>query len=469
MEFENFLGREKAIGRSDLIFPIIYIEIPDLKDERYWRGDPVLHCIGQRQYVDWSDHRFELDTPRIRREIALFARTIVHALKRETNDRLGEESGSKEAGWKRPRPAERITHELEARGLHEEAGSRTQGRDRDYALTRAVAEETSHTEVSAAEHRAAKQARAGDERLASKLEAQHAPEQTDRARVTRLFIGAIATILVAIVGLSYALLGRGEDQSVTRSKGGPQDNREPKAIYQNSGEVPGVKLRQNPVEQGGTKDNREANAAYERAADAGDTEAMIRVGWIYQNGRDVRQDYEKAKQYYRKAVDLGDAEALNYLGSLYENGLGVTRDYNQARSLYEKAADGGNANGLRNLGLLYALGRGVSQDYDRARSFFERAKLLYQEAADMGNAAAMTNLGWLYETGRGVGMDYYKAKSLYEKAALAGDAQAMNNLGQMYENARGTWRDYSKAKALYEQAAAAGNENARSHLEKLKE
>ena len=339
MEFENFLGREKAIGRSDLIFPIIYIEIPDLKDERYWRGDPVLHCIGQRQYVDWSDHRFELDTPRIRREIALFARTIVHALKRETNDRLGEESGSKEAGWKQPRPAERITHELEARGLHEEAGSRTQGRDRDYALTRAVAEETSHTEVSAAEHRAAKQARAGDERLASKLEAQHAPEQTDRARVTRLFIGAIATILVAIVGLSYALLGRGEDQSVTRSKGGPQDNREPKAIYQNSGEVPGVKLRQNPVEQGGTK-NREANAAYERAADAGDTEAMIRVGWIYQNGRDVRQDYEKAKQYYRKAVDLGDAEALNYLGSLYENGLGVTRDYNQARSLRESGRRG---------------------------------------------------------------------------------------------------------------------------------
>ena len=78
------LNVKKRLGELTLIFPIIYIEIPELKDEKYWRGDPVLRCIGQRQYVDWSDHRFELDTPRFRRETALFARTIVHALKRET-------------------------------------------------------------------------------------------------------------------------------------------------------------------------------------------------------------------------------------------------------------------------------------------------------------------------------------------------------------------------------------------------
>ena|SRR6202035_5192051 len=32
-EFESFLAREQALGRNDLVFPILYIQVPSLKDE----------------------------------------------------------------------------------------------------------------------------------------------------------------------------------------------------------------------------------------------------------------------------------------------------------------------------------------------------------------------------------------------------------------------------------------------------
>jgi TPR repeat protein len=453
LEFESFLAREKAIGRSDLIFPIIYIEIPELKDEQYWRADTVLNCIGQRQYVDWSDHRFELDTPRVRREIALFARTIVHALKRETSDQLSYQSLSDKPVSKQARPGtEQVAHDPEAQQAGEKSESDAHTPDGDEAPKSTAAEEKSQIALRDPENRAVVRRTWPDaERIASKLEAQHASERSTRRPVTALLVAATATLVVVIGGLSYALLER-EKQPSARS----QADSEPKAV------------RIKPDEVRGKQATSDRKAAYERAAGAGDTEAMLKLGWMYQNGLDVIQDYDKAKQYYRKARDLGDTEALNYLGSLYENGLGVVRDYNQARSFYEKAADADNATGFRNLGLLYTFGRGVSQSYDKARTLFERAKSLYEEAAAKGNAAAMTNLGGLYERGWGVGVDYDKAKSLYEQAARAGDAQAMNSLGEMYENARGTWRDFKKAKALYEQAAAAGNEQAVSNLERLK-
>ena len=50
LEFESFLARENAIGRSDLVFPILYISVPALENEAKWRNDIVLSTIGRRQY-----------------------------------------------------------------------------------------------------------------------------------------------------------------------------------------------------------------------------------------------------------------------------------------------------------------------------------------------------------------------------------------------------------------------------------
>lgn len=53
-EFESFLGREAALGRSNLIFPLLYIRVPALEREDVWRQNNLLKIIGTRQYVDWQ-------------------------------------------------------------------------------------------------------------------------------------------------------------------------------------------------------------------------------------------------------------------------------------------------------------------------------------------------------------------------------------------------------------------------------
>ena len=56
-EFDAFIARECALGRSDLIFPILYIAVPALDNDVEWRNNPVLSAIASRQYVDWRPFR----------------------------------------------------------------------------------------------------------------------------------------------------------------------------------------------------------------------------------------------------------------------------------------------------------------------------------------------------------------------------------------------------------------------------
>jgi F-box protein 11 len=43
-EFESFVERERALDRDDLVFPILYITVPELEDERK-ETDPVVSII----------------------------------------------------------------------------------------------------------------------------------------------------------------------------------------------------------------------------------------------------------------------------------------------------------------------------------------------------------------------------------------------------------------------------------------
>ena len=54
------------------------------------------------------------------------------------------------------------------------------------------------------------------------------------------------------------------------------------------------------------------------------------------------------------------AQAL--LGFMYENGLGVPQDFVPAADLYERAAEQGNAQAQALLGLMYDKGHGVKLD-----------------------------------------------------------------------------------------------------------
>jgi hypothetical protein len=83
-EFESFLKREAALGRKDLIFPILYVTVDALETEAQWRQDDLLKIIGARQYLDWRMLRYyEYNLPEVRQRIGQFGQNIAKALRKQ--------------------------------------------------------------------------------------------------------------------------------------------------------------------------------------------------------------------------------------------------------------------------------------------------------------------------------------------------------------------------------------------------
>jgi len=102
----------------------------------------------------------------------------------------------------------------------------------------------------------------------------------------------------------------------------------------------------------------------------GDIDAQFALGFLYNTGQGVSQDYAQAHKWYLKAAAQGHATAQVNLGVLYANGQGVPSDYAQARKWYLKAAAQGHATAQFNVGVLYANGQGVPQNYIQAHMWF---------------------------------------------------------------------------------------------------
>ena len=73
------------------------------------------------------------------------------------------------------------------------------------------------------------------------------------------------------------------------------------------------------------------------AAKAGDADAQVNVGEIFEKGLGSQPNYEAAAIWYEKAAALGNERALFNLGTLYEQGLGVPTDKLKALNLYRQA------------------------------------------------------------------------------------------------------------------------------------
>lgn len=177
-------------------------------------------------------------------------------------------------------------------------------------------------------------------------------------------------------------------------------------------------------------------------AEKGYGKAQFRIGWLYERGAGVPQDYAKAREWYAKAMANGDVDALARTGMLYEFGLGVEKDYSKAAEFYRRAISQGSGLGYAHLGYLYETGKGVALDRVQAAEHYRRG-------VDMGNYLAVTRLGFLYQTGRGVTRDEYKAVELYKQGVDHGQPLAMVRLGQMYNLGEGgVSLDHAKALAL---------------------
>jgi hypothetical protein len=107
-EFESFLKRESALGRDNLVFPLLYVRVPELEDEQQWTHNDVLKIIGTRQYFDWrrNRHRSFADAE-VAEKIAQYCSNIVAALR---GQRTSPERHQTAKRVQKPGFVQRISH-----------------------------------------------------------------------------------------------------------------------------------------------------------------------------------------------------------------------------------------------------------------------------------------------------------------------------------------------------------------------
>jgi formylglycine-generating enzyme required for sulfatase activity len=178
-ELEAFLAREAALGRDDLVFPILYIRVLALEDSAHLQKDPVLSIIAKRQYVDRREFRLrDVNSTEVKEAVERLCANICDALRRPS---LSPEEGKaqEEAAALQQAEAERKLQEAEAQGRKQEVlqHKAVQGRER-------AGEERRKCETEAGQHIAESERwRAGNE-PPKEAEAKHRGE-TEECRPVR--------------------------------------------------------------------------------------------------------------------------------------------------------------------------------------------------------------------------------------------------------------------------------------------
>jgi len=64
-----------------------------------------------------------------------------------------------------------------------------------------------------------------------------------------------------------------------------------------------------------------------QSAERGDFRAQTRLGFMYETGHGVPQDYHLAAMWYHRAAEQGDPRAQYHLGILFNKGFGVRTNF----------------------------------------------------------------------------------------------------------------------------------------------
>jgi TPR repeat protein len=234
----------------------------------------------------------------------------------------------------------------------------------------------------------------------------------------------------------------------------------------------------------------EALAAYKAVADL-DPRAQCRIGWMYLEGKGVKQNTREAATWFEKAASSGCALGSFYLGTMHFAGRGFPKSPQNADEQCEKAyreLKPDDPEMLTAMGWMQVEGMGTDQKKSEGieklkaaagKGFVPAMNLLgniyvadknrkeaqtwYKQGADKGDLDAMTNLGEtydlfdkLYNPRGGTSPEYAKAMDLYKKAAEQNFARAQFRLADLYRFARGTKADLAQSLKLFMSA----NENA---------
>ena len=161
---------------------------------------------------------------------------------------------------------------------------------------------------------------------------------------------------------------------------------------------------------------------------------------------DSEKDKIEGVEWLRKAVLAGDNNGMDALGYAYENGLGVAQNYAEAAAWYRKSETAGNSSGTNNLARLKFVGLGEPKDAVQARALFEKASA-------QGASEATCNLATMLLSGDGGAEDAKRGYVLMQQAAAAGEGLCQLKLGIEYRYGNVSFdTDMGKAKDYLKRA-----------------
>lgn len=170
----------------------------------------------------------------------------------------------------------------------------------------------------------------------------------------------------------------------------------------------------------------EAAGWFAKAAESGDSFAMVSLGAFHQYGMEgIPQNEKTAFDWYSKAAATGDPEGIYQLALCHDQGRGVKKDQILGNRMLEELTKEGHTGAMIRLAENYESGVGVPADRNTCIQ-------LLTLAAEAGNVQAMLNLAGRYETGNKVERDQDQEFKWLLRAAEAGNANAMNALSQIF-------------------------------------
>jgi TPR repeat protein len=123
----------------------------------------------------------------------------------------------------------------------------------------------------------------------------------------------------------------------------------------------------------GVRDAAVTAEAYRIAAEGGDAYAHLRLGYLFETGDGVPQDYTEARAHYQAAVAAGLNEARLRLAICYLEGWGGPADRPAFAREMRAAAESGYIPAQQILAAMYFIGLAVPKDQAQSLSWLERA------------------------------------------------------------------------------------------------
>ncbi|MDR2354473.1 MAG: hypothetical protein LBF22_15210 [Deltaproteobacteria bacterium] len=170
------------------------------------------------------------------------------------------------------------------------------------------------------------------------------------------------------------------------------------------------------------------------AANSGYNNAKILLGLLFKNGYGVLFNLQTAISWFQNAAELGDTEALVQLAALENEGTYTPKDPKILEEALRNSAQKGNP--FAQFNLAYRLSKGPKENLKEVTAWAQKAKEGLQKIAEKDDVFAQYDLGFMLQEGIGVPKDPTNSLKFYKKAAKLGLAKAQFKAGIILLNSK---------------------------------